>query len=251
MRTLARRVLTEDGRVAGVDLESGPPKDRTRYSVRARHVVAYGDMLRLCEEMLDPGLVDPAFVRELRGLRATMPCFLSHIGLRDVSSELLEKISGYYWDSWDSDQLGRDALRFKVFSPTLYEPRMAPPGCQVAIIQRVREIDYDTVTDWDSEKRSFEDHVLENLGRLIPDLEEKIVVMSSASAATSYRYTLNSRGAMLGWEMSPEQLGTGRPEVTSPVENLLFVGHWTRPGGGITPVIVSAMRAAELITAGG
>ena len=54
---------------------------------------------------------------------------------------------------------------------------------------------------------------------------------------------------MLGWEMSPDQLGAGRPEVTSPVDNLYFVGHWTRPGGGITPVIVSALRVAELITA--
>jgi hypothetical protein len=29
---------------------------------------------------------------------------------------------------------------------------------------------------------------------------------------------------------------------------LYYVGHRTRPGGGITPVIVSAMRVAELIT---
>ncbi|MCP3964028.1 MAG: hypothetical protein GY719_39855, partial [bacterium] len=74
------------------------------------------------------------------------------------------------------------------------------------------------------------------------------VVMTSASAKTSFRYTLNRRGAMLGWEMSPDQLGNGRPEVTGPVENLYFVGHWTKPGVGITPVIVSAMRVAKLIT---
>ncbi|MCP3960958.1 MAG: hypothetical protein GY719_24190, partial [bacterium] len=49
-------------------------------------------------------------------------------------------------------------------------------------------------------------------------------------------------------EMSPQQLGKGRPEVTGPLEGLYFVGHWTKPGGGITPVIVSAMRVAKLIT---
>jgi hypothetical protein len=32
------------------------------------------------------------------------------------------------------------------------------------------------------------------------------------------------------------------------VKNLYFVGHWTQPGGGITPVIVSAMRVAKSIT---
>src|SRR6185503_19335143 len=79
--------------------------------------------------------------------------------------------------------------------------------------------------------------------------KDQTVVRCSASALTSYRYTLNSRGAMLGWEMSPDQLGTSRPELTSPIENLYFVGHWTQPGGGVTPVIVSAMRVADLITA--
>jgi hypothetical protein len=36
--------------------------------------------------------------------------------------------------------------------------------------------------------------------------------------------------------------------VEGPVRNLYFVGHWTRPGGGITPVIVSAMQVAKTIT---
>ena len=33
------------------------------------------------------------------------------------------------------------------------------------------------------------------------------------------------------------------------LKNLYFVGHWTQPGGGITPVIVSAMRVAEQVVA--
>jgi phytoene dehydrogenase-like protein len=53
---------------------------------------------------------------------------------------------------------------------------------------------------------------------------------------------------MLGWELSPDQLGEGRPDVIGPVDNLYLVGHWTQPGGGITPVMVSAMRTAQLIT---
>jgi prolycopene isomerase len=53
---------------------------------------------------------------------------------------------------------------------------------------------------------------------------------------------------MLGWEMSPDQLGDRRPDIDAPIEGLYYVGHWTQPGGGITPVIVSAMKAAEAIT---
>ena len=58
--------------------------------------------------------------------------------------------------------------------------------------------------------------------------------------------TMNMGGAMP--QMSPEQLGLARPGIEGPVRNLYVVGHWTRPGGGITPVIVSAMHVASAIT---
>jgi phytoene dehydrogenase-like protein len=249
LRTLGHRILVEKGRACGVEIESGIPTARKRSVVRADCVIANGDLLRTYEQMLGPDQVDPAYVAELNKLRPSMPCYLAHIGLRDVSHQLLNEVAGYYWDKWESDEVGQSALRFKIFVPTLFEPRMAPPGGEVVIIQRVREMDYDSVPDWAAHKAELESHALERLERLIPGLKQKTVVMTSATARTSYRYTLNSRGAMLGWEMSPDQLGDGRPEVTGPIEKLYFVGHWTRPGGGITPVIVSAMRVAELITA--
>ena len=55
---------------------------------------------------------------------------------------------------------------------------------------------------------------------------------------------------MLGWAMSPEQLGEARLPAATPVENLYLTGHWTRPGGGVTPVIVSAQRLAQSILTG-
>ena len=48
---------------------------------------------------------------------------------------------------------------------------------------------------------------------------------------------------MLGWEMSPDQLGVTAGRAETPIRNLYLLGHWTQPGGGITPVIVSAPAA--------
>jgi phytoene dehydrogenase-like protein len=67
---------------------------------------------------------------------------------------------------------------------------------------------------------------------------------------TSNRFTNNWQGAMLGWEMSPDQLAEGRLPNSTTVKNLHLVGHWTQPGGGITPVIVSAQRVARTILTG-
>jgi prolycopene isomerase len=137
----------------------------------------------------------------------------------------------------------------KFFVPTLFDPTLAPPGGHIVIVQKLTDVDFDSVTDWAAHKAAVERYVMSRLEHVMPGFSEKVVVALSASAHTSYRYTLNHRGAMLGWEMSPGQLGAHRPALNGLVKNLYFVGHWTQPGGGITPVIVSAMRVAESIAA--
>jgi prolycopene isomerase len=159
--------------------------------------------------------------------------------------EEVRAASGYHWRSWEPDDVVREA--FKVFVPTMYEPAMAPPGGQVVILQRIMDLKYDEVPDWAEHKASIEQGLMDRLEAVMPGVAERVVLRQSASALTSWRFTLNHHGAMLGWEMSPEQLGAGRPAIEGPVRNLLFTGHWTRPGGGITPVIVSAMDVAAAV----
>jgi prolycopene isomerase len=54
---------------------------------------------------------------------------------------------------------------------------------------------------------------------------------------------------MLGWEMSPDQVGDGRPGTRGPIASLFLVGHWVQPGGGIVPVLESARRVAREVLA--
>jgi phytoene desaturase len=251
--TAARRILVERGEACGVELEvlrGQAPRHDSVFRVRSGAVVSNADLLLTLEGLLGPEHAAPADLASLRALRPTFPCFLIHIGTTGIPDAVLEDAQGYYWDSWEMDRVGLDALRFKIFSPTLYEPAMAPPGGQIVIVQKVLEMDYAATADWPAHKRRIEDFALAHLERLIPGFGERIVVKTSASAHTAWRFTLNHQGAMLGWEMSPEQLGDGRPDFTSRIRNLYFVGHWTRPGGGITPVIVSAQQAAAAIVRG-
>ena len=156
----------------------------------------------------------------LRSWRPTYPCFLTHIGLQDMPTEVLRQAHGYYWDSWDTDQVGRNGLRFKIFVPTLYEPALARHGGHIVIIQKVLDIDYDAIDDWAAHKAAVERYIMAHLERVIPGFTDKVVVKLSASALTSSRYTLNYQGAMLGWEMSPDQLGANRLDVVGPIDRL-------------------------------
>lgn len=248
MSATVKRIVTTSGTARGVDVEAGPPNARRTFRINAGVVVSNADLLFTVERLLEPGQVNPERLVALRKLRPSHPCFLTHIGLKDMPTETLREAAGYHWDSWNSDQVATRA--FKIFVPTLYEPAMAPPGCHIVIVQKLTDIDYDAIEDWPAHKAAVENYIMENLERVIPGFTRKVVVKLSASARTSQQFTLNHRGAMLGWEMSPDQLGERRPALNGLVKNLYFTGHWTQPGGGITPVIVSAMQVANRITKG-
>ncbi|HEV3469713.1 MAG TPA: NAD(P)/FAD-dependent oxidoreductase [Pyrinomonadaceae bacterium] len=248
LRALARRIVVRGGAACGVEIETGPPRGRRSLAVRAGVVVSNADLLLTLERLLGEEHAGAELLARARAMRPTHPCFLTHLGLSGVPTEALREAAGYHWDSWDAERVAESA--FKIFVPTLYEPEMAPPGCHVVIVQKLTEVDYEAVTDWAGHKREVESYVVRRLERVAPGIKGKTVVRLSATAQTSHRFTLNHRGAMLGWEMSPGQLGAGRPAPEGPVGNLHFVGHWTQPGGGVTPVIVSAMRVAELIAGG-
>lgn len=245
MSSIVNRIVVRDGRACGVEITAGPPS-RQRHCVNAGAVISNADLLLTLEQLIEPNQILPDQIASVRRLRPTHPCFLVHIGLRDISIDELRAAHGYHWDSWDSERVATSA--FKIFVPTLYEPEMAPPGGNIVIVQKLTDIDYDGIADWQTHKAKVEAYIMQNLERVMPGFSQKVVVKLSASALTSYRFTLNHKGAMLGWEMSPDQLGDNRPAVNGMLKDLYFVGHWTQPGGGITPVIVSAMQVATKIT---
>jgi phytoene dehydrogenase-like protein len=251
INTPVRRIVVEQGAARGVELETLRGRwSGLRTTVRAGVVISNADLLQTFESMVGKELLPPGTIEELHRLRPTFPCWLTHLGLKDVSRETLEEVQGYYWDSWDLERVGRGALRFKLFSPTVYEPAVAPPDRQILVVQKVLEMDYDAVEDWPAHKAEIEAFIFAHLERMLPGIGERITVKMSASARTSWRFTWNHHGAMLGWEMSPDQLGEHRPPLETPISGLYCVGHWTRPGGGITPVIVSAQAVVGRVLRG-
>jgi len=248
MSSTVKRIVTANGTAIGVEVEAGPPNARSVHRIKGGVVVSNADLLSTVERLLAPGQVDPEKLVALRKLRPSHPCFLTHIGLKDMPTEILRAAAGYHWASWNSDEVATRA--FKIFVPTLYEPAMAPPGGHIVILQKLTDVDYEAIEDWTAHKAAVENYIMRNLERVMPGFSNKIVVKLSASARTSQQFTVNHHGAMLGWEMSPDQLGEHRPALNGLVKNLYFTGHWTQPGGGITPVIVSAMQVAGRITKG-
>ena len=244
----AERILIENGKAQGVRIRTVSKRPAEEYVFRAPVVVSNSDALHTYRDLIGEEHCGRWMIEYLESLRPTYPCFLMHIGLRGMDPAALEAAEGYYWSSYDPG----DAIRnvFKIFIPTRFDPSIAPPGCQILIVQKLTPVRLEEVTDWAAHKAEVEGRILERLREVLPGIDRHIVVRLSASAWTSYYYTNNWQGAMLGWEMSPGQLGSARLPNATPVENFYLVGHWTQPGGGITPVIISAQRVARLVLTG-
>ena len=209
MRARVTRITMEKGAASGVEIEAGAGSARRTLRVRAARVISNADQIQTLEQLVGPEHVDHDQLRSLRTLRPTMPCYLVHIGLRDQPLDALQRSAGYHWRSWDTERVATDM--FKIFVPTAFDPAMAPPGSQIVVLQKVVEHDYDRVGDWDAQKQAVERDLMQRLDMVLPGIESRMVVRLTASALTAWHYTLN-RGAMLGWEMSPDQLGDRRPE---------------------------------------
>jgi prolycopene isomerase len=128
MSTRVERIRVEGDRVAGVDVETLRGKLRGARTIDAEVVVSNADLRQTVHRLVGATQFPERYLERLDRLRPTFPCFLTHLGLRDVPTELLQRIQGYYWNTWDAERVGLDALRCKVFVPTLYAPELAPEG---------------------------------------------------------------------------------------------------------------------------
>lgn len=242
------QITAENGKVTGVQVRTVSKRDPEEFRFEAPIVVSNADALHTYRDLINHEDSDPWILEHVKSQKPTFACFLTHIGLKGMDPEKLAAAEGYYWNECDPSDIMKNV--FKIFIPTHFDPEIAPPGCQILIVQRPSPVKYDDVTDWPAHKAEVEGRTMKRLREVLPGIDSHIVVKCSASAMTAFRFTNNLEGGMLGWEMSPGQLGGNRLPFYTPVENLYLTGHWTQPGGGITPVIVSAQRVAKMILTG-
>ncbi len=88
---------------------------------------------------------------------------------------------------------------------------------------------------------------LDKLESMYPGIKGHIKVKELGTPRTTHRYTLNSGGAIYGWEQNTDQGGSNRFYFKTPFTNLTLAGAWSHPGGGYEGAITSGFIAAKLI----
>lgn len=243
LKSSVRRIRVEDGAVRGVVLEHGQ-------RIEAPVVLSGVDAAQTLEELVGVDQLDRHTLRALRRMRPSLSAFLVYgatsmdLGRAGAAHEM------FLYDTWDHDRDYEGALRGEFsrigFSvPTLTDPTLAPPDHHA--FQITVPLPYELSPSWRRDKKRFTETLLARAEQTFPGLQQSLVFAVGATPRTLERYTRNQRGAMYGWELTPDQVGPGRLAPEGPIAGLLLAGHWTRPGAGVYGALCSGLSAARRV----
>jgi len=243
LQTPVTRILVEDGRVAGVELEDG----RT---IRAPLVVSNADARHTFEDLVGLDQLPASYVRRLQRLRpSTSACVLYGATSHDVL-QYEPAHETFVYKHWSHDDTWQDVLAGKpagmsMSVMTMLDPELAPAGDHVIIITSVAP--YDVGRPWSEARDEYMDALLAEFEVVVPDLREHLSFWIGGTPVDIERFTRNSRGATYGWELVPQQIGSKRLGHAAPIGGLYLVGHWTEEGPASFRVILSGINTASRI----
>lgn len=107
---------------------------------------------------------------------------------------------------------------------------MAPKDKHIIQMGTFFPYQFNGMADWKELKESLSLKNIELLNKMLPGIKNYIEFYDAAGPTTLYRYTMNSEGALYGWEQNPAQVFLNAFPSTSKINNLILAGHWTFPG---------------------
>lgn len=248
LSTEVRRIRCEQGRVVGVETADGQ-------AIAARRVVAAILPRAVFGEMLDPPLSsEHPYQRRLAALRTSASYLIAFWGV--TTDDLGDSGIGNkeIFEDYDLEReyvaLSRGAMDSRapvfVLVPSMADRQAVPEGRGHTVCASVKA-PYALDGGWDRARRgALARQLFDRARRCLPGLDPAtIAVAESIAPPTIERLTGNLEGSPYGWAHTPGQVGLDRPGPVTPIAGLFLVGHWTRPGGGVASVFVSARTLVE------
>ena len=251
LRTDVTRILTEAGRVVGVETAK-------RGTFRAPGVISNAAAPLTFNKLLDRPELAEADRAAVDALPLACSIHQAYVGIRGDAAKLgLRDRGAFFSRTYDLDSewkaLERGDYRscgWLLGNHNLADPGHAPPGrsiLHVATMANGR-----LWTDLDEEiyrekKRDLEEYLIDRLAEAIPDVRERIEVCETGTPHTMSRYSRNPLGSIYGYASTPTSHSIHRPQPRTSVPGLYLAGAWTFPGAGFTGTMLSGHNTAGLI----
>jgi phytoene dehydrogenase-like protein len=140
-------------------------------------------------------------------------------------------------------------LPLRVFN---YGDAFAPEG--KTVIQVMLETDWEywynlrqNHEEYKAMKQQLAQEIIQRLEVHFPGITSQIEMTDVATPYTSWRYTLNDKGAPMGWMLTRKTLTELVPRTLPGLENFYMAGHWVLPGGGVPGSIYTGRNVIQIL----
>jgi prolycopene isomerase len=252
--TRAERIIVEKGAVTGVELDRGDV-------LPARAVVSNASAPETFGKMVPEDAVPESYRSRIAACRPSLSSFVVWLGLKgDIweripHAHVYSSFGQFSDESYEAVRNGQiDIMPFGVsFYDNVFEG-YSPPGRSTVTIMALSGYG-----PWKRFEQDYGAGLKEAYGRekerwarilvrraeesILPGLSSMIEVMDAATPLTNRRYTLNTEGAISGFDQPLDNSFMTRLDNRPPVGGLYLSGAWSSPGGGYTGALMSGRLA--------
>jgi len=243
------RVLVENGKAVGVELESGEV-------VRARIVAANVNPSLLYNKMVDEGDMPADFSRRMKHYKNGSGTFRMNVALSELpkftclenqqrggadhltGGIVIAPTMGYLDQAYrDSKEHGwSKAPIVEMLIPSTLDDTLAPEGQHVASLFCQQ---FDPDVDWDTHRETAADQIIDCVEQYAPGFKASVLGRQIFSPLDLERIFGLTKGDIMHGNLSLDQMFSARPMLghgnyRAPIKGLYMCGAGTHPGGGVT-----------------
>lgn len=236
------KIIVENHRAVGARLA-----DDTE--LRAGAVISAADGHSTLYDMLGGRWVDKASARRYATWKTISPVLMISFG---VARTFAGEPSSHMWLLRNPFTVGpslTQAMSVRLFN---YSERFAPAG--KTVVQVMLDADWDFWSAlredrprYEAEKERAAAHALERLEEAYPGIAGQVEMIDVATPHTTWRYTRNWRGSIMGWLPSPGAMMSPVRRTLPGLSGFAMAGQWVMPGGGVPTCIVSGRQAVDIL----
>ncbi|OGF55070.1 MAG: hypothetical protein A2Z21_04585 [Candidatus Fraserbacteria bacterium RBG_16_55_9] len=241
-KATVEKILVENDRAVGVRLADGREH-------QAGVVISAADGYSTIFKLLGGCYVDSKIHERYRNWKLIRPTVVVSFGVARAFPSEPSSIVFLLKNPFAIGSQFVKGFALRIFN---YSAKFAPPG--KTVVQAMLETEWNYWNElekdrsrYDAEKGRVAGEILSRLEAHYPNISSQVEMTDVSTPYTTWRYTLNHKGAYMGWLPTPRELMTPIPRTLSGLANFYMAGQWVMPGGGVPPCLYSGRHVVQIL----